>query len=140
MTLAELYNTVGSYAAVKDQLGNDDTINRCIRAFLREPAYDRLMEAWKNGNAVSIFSWTQILNRSCQQLGLTRLGYVTSAIAETYRGSFIEKLDAPTVDMLFASFDRTYKETTELLNEYLHAAEQEKTRRRPGRPRKVAVA
>lgn len=90
-TIRDFYTqTGGDYQEVLDHLVSEERIARFLKIFLKDPSYESLEEALKQGNVQEAFRAVHTLKGVCLNMGFTVLYAACSRVTEDLREGDLE--------------------------------------------------
>ena len=114
MTVQELYQQIdGDYEAAKRVMMMDQMISRFIVKFLDDKTYDRLMAAGESMDPAALFEAAHTLKGVAANLGLTKIGALSSEVTEEFRPGKERTMGDETVKAKLAEISALYAKAVE---------------------------
>ena len=119
MTLQELYQQIdGNYEQAITVLRVEKLIDKHIRKFPTGGVTEALIEAGKTMDPVRLFETAHAMKGVCGNLGLTKLAFAASEIAEEYRPGNARRFSDREVAEKIAQIAKLYEKTTDGIRRY----------------------
>lgn len=113
MDLKECFNAFGgNYNGVMGRLLTEERVKKFLLMFLNDPSFNELETAMENKDYDSAFRAAHTLKGICANLGIEKLGEVSSEITEALRAK-----DNDTACKLFVQVAESYRITVDALNQ-----------------------
>ncbi|HBA93670.1 MAG TPA: Hpt domain-containing protein [Ruminococcaceae bacterium] len=113
MDLKECYNIFGgNYNNVIVRLITEERVKKFLFMFLKDTSFNELESAMKCSDYKSAFRAAHTLKGVCANLGIEKLGKVSSEITEALRAK-----DNDTADRIFPQVSQYYSKTIDAINQ-----------------------
>lgn len=97
---------------MKRFLNNEGLYMRCLKKFLDDPSYEKLKEAYEEGNCNEAFKWAHTMKGFISNLGINNLYSLLIPMVEKLR---VQNMDiAGDMEQLEVLYQETYKIIDEL--------------------------
>ena len=118
MTLKECFdNLQADYTGVMGRLMSEERVIRFLGKFVEEPSFGVLVEALESKNYEEAFRASHNLKGVCQNLGISKLGEVSSELCEELRNGEPAHDITPLVEQVKEEYEHTICALKKLVEE-----------------------